>query len=205
MKTQDNFKIRASASGKLMTNARSKTELLSETTKTYVKEWLIEKIYGFRKEIKSKYLSKGLRMEDTAIDKAIEWLDLPFALKNETFYEDEFFCGTPDLIVEGVVYDIKCSWDAFTFPLFENEIPNKDYFYQLQVYMHLTGNKSAVLTYVLLNTPEELTYEEKHDYDNMDKKYRIKTFKIDYSEEVIADLKQRVTNIKEYLKTISYE
>jgi hypothetical protein len=205
MKTQDNFKIRASASGKLMTNARSKTELLSETTKTYVKEWLIEKIYGFRKEIKSKYLSKGLRMEDTAIDKAIEWLDLPFALKNETFYEDEFFCGTPDLIVDGVVYDIKCSWDAFTFPLFENEIPNKDYFYQLQVYMHLTGNKSAVLTYVLLNTPEELTYEEKHDYDNMDKKYRIKTFKIDYSEEVIADLKQRVTNIKEYLKTISYE
>lgn len=205
MKTQDNFKIRASASGKLMTNARSKTELLSETTKTYVKEWLIEKIYGIRKEIKSKYLTKGLRMEDTAIDKAIEWLDLPFALKNETFYEDEFFCGTPDLIVDGVVYDIKCSWDAFTFPLFENEIPNKDYFYQLQVYMHLTGNKSAVLTYVLLNTPEELTYEEKHDYDNMDKKYRIKTFKIDYSEEVIADLKQRVTNVKEYLKTISYE
>lgn len=197
-----NFKIRASASGKIMTNARSKSELLSETTKTYVKEWLIEKIYGFRKEIKSKYLTKGLKLEDTAIDKAIEWLDLPFTLKNEKFFEDDFFCGTPDLIVDNVVYDIKCSWDAFTFPLFENEIPNKDYFYQLQVYMHLTGCKKAVLTYVLLNTPEELTYEDKNNYDNMDKKYRIKTFEIDYSEEVIADLQQRVTNIREYLKTI---
>ena len=197
-----NFKIRASASGKVMTNARSKTELISETTKTYVKEWLIEKIYGIRKEIKSKYLTKGLKLEDTAIDKAIEWLDLPFTLKNEKFFEDDFFCGTPDLIVDNVVYDIKCSWDAFTFPLFENEIPNKDYFYQLQVYMHLTGCKKAVLTYVLLNTPEELTYEDKHNYDNMDKKYRIKTFEIDYSEEVIADLQQRVTNIREYLKTI---
>lgn len=197
-----NFKIRASASGKIMTNARSKSELLSETTKTYVKEWLIEKIYGIRKEIKSKYLTKGLKLEDTAIDKAIEWLDLPFTLKNEKFFEDDFFCGTPDLIVDNVVYDIKCSWDAFTFPLFENEIPNKDYFYQLQVYMHLTGCKKAVLTYVLLNTPEELTYEDKHNYDNMDKKYRIKTFEIDYSEEVIADLQQRVTNIREYLKTI---
>jgi hypothetical protein len=200
-----NFKIRASASGKIMTNARSKSELLSETTKTYVKEWLIEKIYGIRKEIKSKYLTKGLKLEDTAIDKAIEWLDLPFTLKNEKLFEDDFFCGTPDLIVDNVVYDIKCSWDAFTFPLFETEIPNKDYFYQLQVYMHLTGCRKAVLTYVLLNTPEELTYEDKHNYDNMDKKYRIKTFEIDYSEEVIADLQQRVTNIREYLKTINHE
>jgi hypothetical protein len=41
--------------------------------------------------------------------------------------------------------------------------------------MHLTGCKKAVLTYVLLNTPEELTYEEKHNYDSMEKQYRIKT------------------------------
>ena len=194
------FKIRASASGKVMTNARSKTELISETTKTYIKEWLTEHIYGVRKEIKSKYLTKGLKMEDTAIDKAIEWLDLPFAIKNEKLFEDEYFKGTPDLIVSDTVYDIKCSWDAFTFPLFENEIPTKDYYYQLQIYMHLTGCKKAVLTYVLLNTPEELAYEEKHNYDNMDKKYRIKTFQIEYSEEVIADLKERVTNIRNFIK-----
>jgi hypothetical protein len=195
-----NFKIRASASGKVMTNARSKSELISETTKTYVKEWLTEHIYGIRKEIKNKYLSKGLKMEDTAIDKAIEWLDLPFAIKNEQTFEDDFFKGTPDLIVGETVYDIKCSWDAFTFPLFEKEIPTKDYYYQLQVYMHLTGCRNAVLTYVLLNTPEELTYEEKHNYDNMSKEYRIKTFTIEYSEEVIADLKERVTNIRNFIK-----
>lgn len=199
------FKIRASASGKIMTNARSKTELLSETTKTYVQEWAKEHIYGIRKEIKSKYLTKGSKLEDTAIDKTIEWLDLPFTIKNEKFFEDEFFCGTPDLIVNDVVYDIKCSWDAFSFPLFDKEIPTKDYFYQLQVYMHLTGCKKAVLTYVLSNTPDELTYEEKHNYDNMDKQYRIKTFEIEYSEEVIADLQERVTNIREFLKTINYE
>lgn len=32
------FKIRASATGKLMVNPRSKSETLSETTKTYVQE-----------------------------------------------------------------------------------------------------------------------------------------------------------------------
>lgn len=202
MTTQQNFKIRASASGKLMTSPRAKTETLSETTKTYVKEWLTESIYGVRKEIKSKYLTKGLKLEDTAIDKAIEWLDLPFAIKNEKFFEDEFFCGTPDLIVENVVYDIKCSWDCFTFPLFENEIPNKDYFYQLQVYMYLTGCKKAVLTYVLLNTPEELTYEEKHNYDNMDKKYRIKTYSFDYDETIIEQLKEKVTNVRQYINIL---
>lgn len=113
-----------------------------------------------------------------------------------------FFCGTPDLIVENVVYDIKCSWDCFTFPLFENEIPNKDYFYQLQVYMYLTGCKKAVLTYVLLNTPEELTYEEKHNYDNMDKKYRIKTYSFDYDETIIEQLKEKVTNVRQYINIL---
>lgn len=198
------FKIRASASGKLMTNPRSKTELLSETTKTYVYEWIKEKIYGVRKNIQSKYLNKGLKLEDTAIDKSIQWLDLPFALKNEQFFENDYFCGTPDLIVDGIVYDTKCSWDCFTFPLFEKDIPTKDYYYQLQVYMELTGCKKAVLVYVLLNTPDELTYEEKHNYDNLDKKYRIKTYKIDYDESVIEDLKNRVEQIREFIKTLKY-
>jgi hypothetical protein len=199
------FKLRASSSGKVMTNPRVKTETISETTKSYVKEYLISEIYGIKKQINNKFLSKGIWLEDEAIDKAIEWLDIPFALKNEQFFEDDFFCGTPDLILDDEVLDIKCSWDAFTFPLFENEIPTKDYFYQLQVYMHLTGKRKARLVYVLLNTPEELVYEEKHYYDNMDKKYRIKTYDIEYSEEVIADLQERVTNIRNYIKTIYNE
>lgn len=196
------FKIRASAAGKLMVNPRSKSETLSETTKTYVHEWAKEHIYGVKNEIKSKYLDKGLILEDTAIDKAIEWLDLPFTMKNEKFFEDDFFTGTPDLIVEGVVYDIKCSWSCFSFPLFENEIPTKDYFSQLQTYMHLTGCKKAVLTYVLLNTPEELTYEPQHNYDNVDKKYKIKTFEIEYDPEVIEELKNRIINVRNYIKTL---
>jgi len=198
------FKIRASAGGNLMTEPRSKTEILSETTKTYVYEWLKEKIYGVKKEIKSKYLNKGLKLEDTAIDKSIEWLDLPFAIKNELFFENDYFCGTPDLIVDGVVYDTKCSWDCFTFPLFENDIPSKDYFYQLQIYMELTGCKKATLVYVLLNTPDELTYEDKHNYDSVDKKYRIKTYEINYDSEVIEKLKTKVVQVREFIKTLNY-
>ena len=198
------FKVRASAGGKLMTEPRSKTETLSETTKSYVYEWLKEKIYGVHKQISSKYLNKGLKLEDTAIDKSIEWLDLPFAIKNEQFFENDYFCGTPDLIVDGVVYDTKCSWDCFTFPLFDDKIPTKDYFYQLQIYMELTGCRKAVLIYVLLNTPDELTYEEKHNYDNVDKKYRIKTYEVDYDSEVIEKLQNKVVEVRNFIKTLNY-
>lgn len=202
MTTLSNFKIRASASGKLMTDSRTKSETLSETTKTYLKEWATERIYGVRKEIKSKYLTKGLSLEDEAIDTAINWLDLPFVIKNEKYFEDDYFCGSPDLILNDTVYDIKCSWDCFTFPLFDYEIKNKDYYSQLQVYMALTGCKKAVLTYVLLNTPEQLTYETKYDYSNIDKDKRIKTFEIEYDEKHIEKLKERVIESRNYLNTL---
>lgn len=199
-----NFKIRASGAGQIMTNPQKKESLISKTTETYVYDWLKESIYGIRKEIKSKYLSKGISLENTAIDKAIEWLDLSFVLKNESFFEDEFFTGTPDLITEETIFDIKCSWDCFTFPLFETEIPTKDYIYQLQVYMHLTGRKKATLVYVLLNTPEEMHWEAQHNYSSLDKKYRIKTFDIVYNPAIIEDLQNRVTKIREFITTIKY-
>lgn len=178
---------------------------ISGTAITYVQDWLKESIYGVRKDIKNKYLSKGLMLEDEGIDSAISWLNLPFVLKNEKFFEDDYFCGTPDLILEDEVLDIKCSWDCFTFPLFDKKIPTDDYFYQLQVYMHLTGKSKARLVYVLLNTPEEMHWELQHNYNALDKKYRIKTFSIDYDKSVIEDLQRRVLNIRNYIKTLSYE
>ena len=197
------FLARASSAGKLMTAPRNKSEALSETTKSYIKEWLIEQIYGCRKEIKSKYIDKGNKLEDTAIDKAIEWLDLDFVMKNEDSFEDDFFTGTPDIITNDEILDTKCSWDAYSFPLFDKELPNKDYFYQMQVYMHLTGKKKARVVYVLLNTPEELTWEEKHDYSNMDKKYRIKDFVVEYDAEIIATLQEKVKESRKYIETIN--
>jgi hypothetical protein len=196
------FKIRASASGTLLTNPKVKTELISQSVKSYAQEWLKERIYGFKKDVKSKYLDKGLSQENKAIDKAIEWLDLPFAIKNDKFFENEFFCGTPDLILEDLIIDIKCSWDCFTFPLFEKEIPTKDYYYQLQVYMELTGIKKAKLVYILLNNIDN---DNEVNYDNLELKYRIKTFEVIYNPEVIEDLKNRVIKVREYIKSITNE
>lgn len=191
------FKIRASAAGKLMTNSRTKGEI-SQTSKSFIEEWVKEQIYGIRKEIYSKEMTKGTEKENFSIDKAIEWLNLPLVIKNEKYFEDEYFCGTPDLLLTHTVIDIKTSWDCFTFPLFENDIPTKDYYYQLQVYMHLTGRCGANLCYILLDN-------EKEDYINIDKKYRIKTFKFDYDERVIETLKEKVIEARGYINTIISE
>lgn len=196
------FKIRASAAGKLATNARSKTETLSETTKSYLEEWLKEQIYGVKKQISSKYLEKGLLLEDSAIEKVTEWLDMPFMIKNESGFENDYFTGTPDLFCNDTVIDIKVSWDCFTFPLFDTEIPTKDYFYQLQVYMHLTGKTKAKLIYVLLNTPEFMTYEAVYDYSETDTKYKTKVFEIEYDYSVIEMLQNKVIESRKYINSI---
>lgn len=199
----ESFKIRASASSNLIPNARAKGEVLSQQTKTYAQTWLKECIYGVKNEFSSKYTEKGLLLEDLAIDKAISWLDIPFALKNEKYFEDDYFTGSPDLILDDEVIDIKCSYDCFTFPLFDSELPTKDYFYQVQVYMHLTGKKKARVVYLLLNTPETIeSWKAKHDYDNIDKKYRIKYFKVNYDPKVIKELIFKVTEVRKYLKSI---
>lgn len=199
------FKCRASASGKLATDPTSadakKGAVLSKTTISYLKEWLTSEVYGYQKEIKSKYIEKGNLMEDAAIDYAIQMLDLPFVLKNETHYIDEYFIGTPDIVTDDEVIDIKCSWDCFTFPLFDKEVPTDDYIYQLQVYMHLTGKRKSRLVYVLMDTPEHMHWERALTYGHLDAKYRIKTFDVPYDAETITMLQTRVIAAREYIQS----
>ncbi len=117
------MKIRCSALGKIMTESRSKSEVLSQTAKTYIQELVLEDVYGIKKEFSSRYTDKGNIQEDESIELAARVLDLPFCTKNDEYFENEFIKGTPDLILEDEIIDIKCSWDGTTFPWFEDELP----------------------------------------------------------------------------------
>lgn len=197
------FKIRASAVGQIMTNPRSKSEALSQTCISYIQQWVKEQIYSVKKEIKSKYLTKGIDVENLAIEYYAEENGLGFVLPNFNHFEDNFCQGTPDLIHDGIVYDFKSSWDCFTFPLFESE-PDKAYFGQLQIYMHLTGLKKAKLVYTLQNTPDELEWDEPKDYSNIPSKYRIKEFEFDYDPEFIKSVYDRVILCREYINQLEF-
>jgi hypothetical protein len=192
------FKLRASAAGNLVPNGKG--SLISVGGKTYLKEWVISQLYGVEKQIKSKYLDKGIMMEDQAIDFAVKMLSIDFALKNEKRFEDDYFTGEPDMIMDDLIIDIKNSWDCFTFPLFESEIPNSDYYYQLQVYMHLTGKRKAKLVYVLLDTPAT-NWDAGIMYQVPDE-LRIKTFDIEYDPTVIESLINKVIEARQYISTL---
>ena len=46
------LKVRCSSLGAIMTNSRSKKEVLSQSAKGYIKQYILEKKFGKYKEIK---------------------------------------------------------------------------------------------------------------------------------------------------------
>jgi len=199
------FKIRASAVGNIMTNSRSKSNPLSKTTETYLQEWMKEQIYGGQKFTGNKYTEKGLQVEDESIDYISEHLGYGFLLKNDMKYENEFMTGTPDVIHDGVVIDMKNSWDHWTFPIFEKSVPTKDYYWQLQAYMALCNLDKAKLIYTLMDTPEDLLNawtDVPYSYEELDSKYRIKVFEIERNDEDIQKIYDRVKECRTYLEEL---
>jgi hypothetical protein len=218
------FKIRCSQIGQIMTSPRSKTELLSKTTINYVDTWLKEQLYGRREFIETKAMRKGILCEDRAIEYASEVLGWGLAFKNKKEFSDEYMTGTPDVVLPTKIPDIKCPWSCFTFPLYEKE-PDKNYWWQLQGYMNLTGKQKAELVYALMDLPDdmldqelhyakyrfdvlELSYEQREQvikeltYEDLPDKLRLKVFEIERDQTAIDQVKQRVCEIRQYIKTL---
>jgi hypothetical protein len=194
------FKIRCSAISLIMTEPRSKSETLSQTCISYLEQWVKEQLYNTKKQINSKYLTKGNDVEIEAIEYYADVKDLGFVLKNQDYFENDYITGTPDLITNNIVYDFKSSWDCFTFPLFETKV-DKNYEAQLQGYMALTGLKKAKLVYTLQNTPDELQWDEPIDYSIYPDALRIKEFEIDFDSEFIHRVNNRVIECRNYINT----
>ena len=222
------MKIRASQIGKIMTSSKTKGEVLSKTCKTYIQELVIEEKYGIRKEFWSRYTDKGNEVEDEGIELVNDVLNLGFIFKNDENLNNDYLTGTPDVNTNEILLDIKCSWDATTFPWFETELPNKDYYYQLQGYMWLTGKDESLLCYCLINTPFQIVEDEvrrehwkqnlidesldvrdfvqsKHNFDHIPKEKRVKVFKIAKDESVIEQIKERIELARVYYNNLILE
>jgi len=137
---------------------------LSQTAKSYCELWLKQQLYNRKKQIKSKYLDKGLIMEDNSIDFIADYLKLGMLIKNEERETNDYMTGECDVLLPKEIFDVKNSWDCFTFPLFENEIPNQDYYWQGQGYMELYDREKYKLIYVLSDTPAHLIQREAYYY-----------------------------------------
>lgn len=220
------FKIRASQAGTIMSNPKKGVTGLSEKAKSYCQQWYIEHLYDRPKSFSSKYTAKGNAVEDDAIEYASQRLDWGMVYKNQNLYADADLIGTPDLVLPDLIPDIKSSWDCFTFPLLETELPNPDYYWQLQTYMALCDKQNGMIVYCLMDAPEFLVEREVwselrsqgiaeydmdiHDkfkarmtYSHLPSSLRIKTFEVKRNDADIAALRERVGMCREYIASLT--
>ena len=149
--------VRAHECHKLMTNPRNKSNDLSETTKTWLKERAVEEVLGLRKIVTTKPMMKGILCEKESIDLYNRVMHTNHT-KNWMSSKKYGFSGTPDLMDKYGIVEIKTSWDATTFPFFQDQVnklvKKNGYDWQCRVYMMLFDCDRAVVSYCLVDTPQ---------------------------------------------------
>ena len=213
------FKISASSCCEIMG-----VKGIGKTGETFLKTWYLSKKYNRKKEFFSKFIDKGLMVEEQGIQMLsnTQGMDL---FKNEEWFENDFMGGFPDVIHNGIVFDVKSVWNIFTFPFYDKELPNKDYYWQLQVYMAVTGLQKASIVYCLIDTPQPLidqelkklyyqsggkaedwtpeTYKElavNYKFTDIPESDRIKEFEVLRNDKDIDLIVERVMLCREYIK-----
>lgn len=175
-----------------MTNPRSKSDILSKTAIGVAEEWMKYQLYKKKHEFYSKETDKGNHCEMDSIILIRDHYGYN-ATKNTVTKENDWLIGTCDVdLVKDLdlVIDVKNSWSDQTFPLFEKEIPNKDYYAQGNGYMDLWGANNFSVIYTLNDAPDHIIESEA----------RRKQYQLGY-EEMELELYQQV---EEYLKYSHY-
>lgn len=200
---------------------------LPEGAKTYCKKWLKRKLFGASDNWKAIVIEKGLAVEPSAIELISKVYGLDGLEKNEDFFGNDWAHGEPDMIFNDCVRDNKSSWDLMSFPMFETEIPEKKYWYQLQCYMWILGLDNSFLDYTLIDTPMTLVLQdlkklyfqsggvaeewtpEKYEmmypnyrFDNVPLEMRVKSFEIPFDSSLPQHIIYRVELCRTYINSL---
>ena len=174
---------------------------LSQTCITYLKEYYA----GDKEELSSKYLTKGILLEDEAIQFASKVLYGGIkAYKNEDIYANEWLVGTPDVILENSIIDTKCSWSRKT--LLDSALElDTNYQWQLIGYMMLCNKDYATLFYYLGDTPAAANFGTKVSYSHLEdfERWVSYEFKRDLDKE--QEIIDKVEQCREWLKNYDAE
>lgn len=151
---------------------------LSAGAKTYLKTLAKEFTYSYHKVVTTKYMDKGLALEDEAIE-FINRMRFKSYRKNTERRVSEFLTGECDIYVPGVkTIDTKVAWDIDTFPALSEDAHDSLYEWQGRAYMKLWDVPEHEVAFILLDTPDDLIrYEqlELHKVSHIDPALRITT------------------------------
>lgn len=203
------MKWHPSSLGKLMTSPRSKSEVLSEGAKTYIKEVAKENFYGYRTDINSKYIFKGRDQEFDSIE-LLNSVRFTNYQKNTVRMVDEWMTGEADIVTDDLIIDVKTSWSLDTFPALAEDGYESKYEWQLRAYMMLYNKPKAELIYCMVTTSNELLNEWEnlalHRVDHIapEKRITVLSFERDQDKEsdIIEKLKAATEYYNEYYKLL---
>lgn len=195
------MKWHPSSLGKLMTNSRSKSEVLSETAKSYIKQVAKENFYQYRTEINSKYIFKGRDQENESIE-LLNSVRFTNYEKNTVRMVNEWMTGEADIVTEDTIIDIKTSWSLDTFPVMPEEGYDSGYEWQLRAYMMLYDRPKAELIYCMVTTSNELLNEWEnlaiHRVDHIAPEKRITVLTFERDEQKEMEIIERLKVCTEY-------
>ena len=200
---------------------------LSETCKAYLANVYTEVMYNRKEDIESKYLDKGLLLEEDAITQHSLNTGKMFR-KNKQRLANDFIDGEFDYEDEDLetVKDAKVNWSIFQFNRASASPIDHNYRWQLKGYMWLKNWKKSELVYSLLNTPEHLIQQEErklkykipfeadydeackelrrnHIYDDIPAEEKEKVFCVNHSDEDIDFITQQIIWSRDYLNNFS--
>jgi len=160
------MKWHPSSIGKIMTNARSKSEVLSETAKSYIKSIAKQDFYGYNIELNNKYIIKGIEQEQDSIDlvNAVRFTEYK---KNKVRLETELMTGECDILLDDTIIDIKTSWSLETWPATAEDGDESLYEWQGRAYMYLYDRPSFELIYCIVSTDPQNELGLLNQWDNM--------------------------------------
>ena len=189
-----------------MTAPRLKSEVLSETAKSYIKQIAKEDFYGYYSELDNKYINKGKQCEQDSIN-LLNLVDFTSYTKNEIRINTDILTGEADIVAENEIIDIKTSWSLDTFPALPDDINAKDYEMQLRGYMMLYNKQKASVVYCIVDTPEDLRgweNEQLHNVSHIAPEKRITSISFDRDLEIEKLITDKCTEaIKFYSEYIN--
>lgn len=225
--------IHASSVAKLFTTPQNKEDkLLGNLSKTAISHCVDiynEKKYGRKKQVETKGMRKGAKVEPESIMMLSEWLG-DYLEKNEETLSNGYITGTPDVrwvnsSGKKVIFEIKSSETIHTFmPKILDGVD--EHIEQVNSYMWLDNADEGYLVYCLTNNSQDEINKEKDylmrklgdiselsedfikeweekrlllEYDDIPESDRILIFPIEKDPDFPEKCKQKVIKAREFL------
>lgn len=202
------FKIRCSSVGKIMTEPKLKSEVLSVGAKTHVRELARAAIFGVEKQVSSKAMEKGILCEQDSIDLYNAVFFTNHTKNSERRTEDDL-TGECDIVVPGVIgKDIKTSWSIDTFPIVLADCLDPLYAWQMRGYMKLWNVPRWEVAYCLVDTPDDLIGfdpPEAHTVSHIPEHHRVTTWTIERDLALEALMVERIQHARRYYAEVLAE